>query len=72
VYVFLLTARELPVALLLQSGGNQMVSVSIWNLWEIGQVTAAAALSVIVSIVLTALGWILQIVSERFGVETQH
>lgn len=72
VYVFLLTARELPVALLLQSSGNQMVSVSIWNLWEIGQVTSAAALSVIVSIVLTGLGWLLQTISERFGVETQH
>jgi iron(III) transport system permease protein len=72
VYVFLLTARELPVALLLQSSGNQMVSVSIWNLWEIGQVTSAAALSVIVSIALTGLGWLLQTISERFGVETQH
>ncbi len=72
VYAFLMTARELPVALLLQSGGNQMVSVTIWNLWEIGQVTKAAALSVLVAGVLTGLGWILQFVSDRFGVDTHH
>ena len=72
VYAFLMTARELPVALLLQSSGNRMVSVTIWNLWEIGQVTKAAALSVLVAVVLTILGWLLQFVSERFGVATHH
>jgi iron(III) transport system permease protein len=72
VYAFLMTARELPVALLLQSGDSQMVSVTIWNLWEIGQVTQAAALSVMVAVVLTGLGWILQFVSDRFGVATHH
>ena len=51
-YAFLQTARELPVALLLQSEGNQMISVRIWNLWEVGQVTNAAALSVVVAILL--------------------
>jgi len=72
VYAFLMTARELPVALLLQSSGNRMVSVTIWNLWEIGQVTKAAALSVLVALVLTALGWLLQFVSDRFGVDTHQ
>jgi iron(III) transport system permease protein len=72
VYAFLMTARELPVALLLQSADNRMVSVTIWNLWEIGQVTRAAALSVLVALVLTALGWVLQYVSDRFGVSTHQ
>jgi iron(III) transport system permease protein len=72
VYAFLMTARELPVALLLQSADNRMVSVTIWNLWEIGQVTRAAALSVLVALVLTALGWMLQYVSDRFGVATHQ
>jgi iron(III) transport system permease protein len=72
VYAFLMTARELPVALLLQSSGNRMVSVTIWNLWEIGQVTKAAALSVLVALVLTGLGWLLQFVSDRFGVATHQ
>jgi iron(III) transport system permease protein len=72
VYAFLMTARELPVALLLQSSGNRMVSVTIWNLWEIGQVTRAAALSVMVAVLLTGLGWILQSVSDRFGVATHQ
>jgi iron(III) transport system permease protein len=72
VYAFLMTARELPVALLLQSSDHRMVSVTIWNLWEIGQVTKAAALSVLVAIALTALGWVLQYVSDRFGVSTHQ
>jgi iron(III) transport system permease protein len=72
VYAFLMTARELPAALLLQSSGNRMVSVTIWNLWEIGQVTKAAALSVLVALVLTCLGWLLQFVSDRFGVATHQ
>lgn len=67
-YSFLQTARELPVALLLQSEGNKMVSVWIWNLWEVGQVTNAAALSVVVAVLLGALGWVLEVVSRRVGI----
>ena len=67
-YAFLQTARELPVALLLQSEGNRMVSVWIWNLWEIGQVTNAAALSIVVVVVLIGgLGWMLERISRRVG-----
>lgn len=67
-YAFLQTARELPVALLLQSEGNQMISVRIWNLWEVGQVTNAAALSVVVAVLLGGLGWMLEGLSRRFGI----
>jgi iron(III) transport system permease protein len=69
-YAFLQTARELPVALLLQSEGNQMISVRIWNLWEVGQVTNAAALSVVVAALVGGLGWILEGLSRRFGITT--
>ncbi|WP_201840092.1 ABC transporter permease [Microvirga zambiensis] len=67
-YAFLQTARELPIALLLQSEGNQMISVRIWNLWEVGQVTNAAALSVVVAILLGILGFVLEGLSRRYGI----
>jgi iron(III) transport system permease protein len=67
-YAFLQTARELPVALLLQSSGHKMISVWIWNLWELGQVTNAAALSVIVAVLIGAAGWGLEALSRRIGV----
>lgn len=67
-FSFLQTARELPVALLLQSQGNKMASVVIWNLWEVGQVTSAAALSVIVAVLLGGFGWLLETMSRRLGI----
>lgn len=70
VYVFLITARELPAALLLQSSGARMISVTIWTLWDNGALTLAAALSVIMALILTAAGLALQILTERFGIST--
>jgi iron(III) transport system permease protein len=67
-YSFLQTARDLPVALLLQSEGNKMVSVWIWNLWEVGQVTNAAALSVVVAVLIGTLGWGFDVLSRRVGI----
>lgn len=68
VYAFLLTSRELPVALILQGSDSKLVSVAIWDLWQTGHVTNAAALSVGVALALTAMGWLLQNLSDRFGV----
>jgi iron(III) transport system permease protein len=70
-YSFLQTARELPVALLLQSEGNKMVSVWIWNLWEVGQVTNAAALSVVVAVLVAGLGWGFDALSRRVGITSR-
>ncbi len=72
VYAFLLSARELPVAILLQSSGNQLMSAVIWALWENGQITVAAAISVVFALVLTVLGWILHRTSEKYGVSSPH
>ena len=68
-YAFLQTARELPVALMLQGSGQKMISVWIWNLWERGQITNAAALSVIVAVLIGAIGWALDALSRRLGVK---
>lgn len=47
IYVFLITIRELSVALLLYSPGSQVVSVIIWELWENGRIGEVAAFSLV-------------------------
>jgi iron(III) transport system permease protein len=43
IYIFLITVRELSVALLLYSPGSQVISVIIWELWENGHVGTLSA-----------------------------
>jgi iron(III) transport system permease protein len=49
IYVFLITVRELGVALLLYSPGSQVISVTIWELWENGRMGEVAAFSLVIS-----------------------
>lgn len=43
IYIFLITIRELSMALLLYSPGSEVISVVIWELWENGHVGTLAA-----------------------------
>jgi len=43
IYIFLITVRELAMALLLYSPGSEVISVVIWELWENGHVGTLAA-----------------------------
>jgi len=43
IYIFLITVRELSMALLLYSPGSEVISVVIWELWENGHVGTLAA-----------------------------
>jgi iron(III) transport system permease protein len=43
IYIFLITVRELSVALLLYSPGSQVISVIIWELWENGHIGTLSA-----------------------------
>jgi iron(III) transport system permease protein len=56
IYIFLITIRELAMALLLYSPGSEVISVVIWELWENGQVgtLAAYALGITAATVLLA------------------
>ncbi|MGH7828060.1 MAG: ABC transporter permease [Candidatus Binatia bacterium] len=47
IYVFLITIRELSVALLLYSPGSQVVAVVIWELWDNGRIGEVAAFSLV-------------------------
>ncbi|MGE5305311.1 MAG: ABC transporter permease [Alphaproteobacteria bacterium] len=43
IYIFLITIRELSVALLLYSPGSEVISVVIWEMWENGAVGTLSA-----------------------------
>ncbi len=49
IYIFLITIRELSVALLLYSPGSQIISVTIWELWENGRIGELAAFSLVIT-----------------------
>lgn len=49
IYVFLITIRQLSVPLLLYSPGSQVISVTIWELWENGRIGELAAFSFVIT-----------------------
>ena len=50
IYIFLITFKELSIALLLYSPGSQVVAVTIWELWDNGHVGELAAFSLVITI----------------------
>jgi iron(III) transport system permease protein len=69
IYIFLITIRELAVALLLYSPGSQLISVRIWELWENGHVGELAAFSLVISAGTVMLAVIFQRLAERSGLQ---
>ncbi|MBI2361508.1 MAG: iron ABC transporter permease [Deltaproteobacteria bacterium] len=69
IYVFLITIRELSVALLLYSSGSQVVSVTIWELWENGRVGELAAFSLVITAGTVLLALIFQRLARRHSLE---
>lgn len=69
IYIFLVTIRELSVALLLYSPGSQVISVTIWELWENGHVGELAAFSLVVTSGTVLLAIIFQRLSQRYGLQ---
>lgn len=68
IYVFLLSMKELSVALLLYTPGTQLASVQIYKLWTQGQITQLAAFGVLVTVALIALSIAFRKLTARFGV----
>lgn len=69
IYIFLVTIRELSVALLLYSPGSQVISVKIWELWENGHVGELAAFSLVITFGTVLLAVIFQKLAERSGLQ---
>jgi iron(III) transport system permease protein len=67
VFVFLISMRELPLAIMLYSPGNEVLAVSILDLWENGHVTELSAFSVAITGILVAMSLVLYRVSRGYG-----
>lgn len=71
VFVFLLSAKELSMSILLVSPQTPVVSVAIFDLWENGQVGELAALSVIWSTILVSIAITYYLFARRYGIQQQ-
>jgi len=71
VFVFLLSAKELSMSILLVSPQTPVVSVAIYDLWENGQVNELAALSVIWSTILVSVAVTYYFFARRYGIQQQ-
>lgn len=67
VFVFLLSARELSMSILLVSPNTPVVSVAIFDLWENGQAGELAALGVIWTLMLSAIAMVYYSMARRYG-----
>ena len=69
IYIFLITFKELSIALLLYSPGSQVVAVTIWELWDNGHVGELAAFSLIITIGTVVAGSIFMNIAQRYGLQ---
>ena len=69
IYVMIVSIRELSTSILLYSPGNEVISISIWELWENGQYVELSALSVLFILILLVLVGLAQAAGKRFGVK---
>jgi len=69
IYVFLITIRELSVALLLYSPGSQVISVSIWELWDNGRIGEVAAFSLVITFGTVLLAAIFKRLAHQYSLQ---
>lgn len=69
IYVFLITIRELSVALLLYSPGSQVISVTIWELWDNGRIGELAAFSLVITLGTVLLAGILKRLAHQYSLQ---
>jgi iron(III) transport system permease protein len=69
VFVFLLSAKELSMSILLVSPRTQVVSVAIYELWENGQVGELAAFGVLWTAILVSVAVGYYLFARRYGIQ---
>lgn len=69
IFIFLLSAKELSMSVLLVSPQTPVVSVAIFELWENAQVGELAAFGVIWTAILVTVAVIYYIFARRYGVQ---
>ena len=69
VYVFLLSVKDLSVAVLLYGPKAPVISTTMFELWRQGQVTQLAAFSVVMTVLFVAVGLAFYQLSRRYGIQ---
>ena len=69
IYVMIVSIRELSSSILLYSPGTEVVSITIWELWENGQYVELSALGVMFILALFVLVMVAQWLGKKFGVK---
>ncbi|MGH7930726.1 MAG: ABC transporter permease, partial [Candidatus Binatia bacterium] len=69
IFVFLLSAKELSMSVLLVSPQTPVVSVAIFELWENSQVGELAAFGVIWTAILVTVAILYYIFARRYGIQ---
>ena len=69
IFIFLLSAKELSMSVLLVSPQTPVVSVAIFELWENAQVGELAAFGVIWSVILVSIAVVYYVFARRYGVQ---
>lgn len=69
VFIFLLSAKELSMSILLVSPQTSVVSVAIFELWENAQVGELAAFGVIWTAILVSIAVVYYLFTRRYGVQ---
>jgi iron(III) transport system permease protein len=68
IYVMIVSIRELSSSILLYSPGTEVLSITIWELWENGQYVELSALGVLFILALLVLVMLAQWLGRQFGV----
>jgi iron(III) transport system permease protein len=69
IFIFLLSAKELSMSVLLVSPQTPVVSVAIFELWENAQVGELAAFGVIWTVILVSIAIVYYLFARRYGVQ---
>jgi iron(III) transport system permease protein len=69
VFIFLLSAKELSMSVLLVSPQTPVVSVAIFELWENAQVGELAAFGVLWTVILVSIAVVYYLFARRYGIQ---
>ena len=69
IFIFLLSAKELSMSVLLVSPQTPVVSVAIFELWENAQIGELAAFGVIWTAILVTVAILYYLIARRYGVQ---
>jgi iron(III) transport system permease protein len=68
IYIAIISLRELSASIFLVGPGTEVLATVVFSLWDAGNITAVAALGVLMTLFLVALALIVQTWQRRIGV----